>query len=187
MSDETSSPRHWAAYAASACGGLYGAVSLYWALGGSAGLRTVGGFAERMAQPHNLQAAAVIWSVVMAKAAGAALPLSLVRPWGAVVPRRWRAVLSGGAGAALSLYGATQVIGETLAELGLVRPAGPVDWLALRWHLELWDPWFLVWGLLLLTATWQFVRPPVTRAQGRATVLNRLASRTHRTAMSVGR
>jgi hypothetical protein len=24
---------------------------------------------------------------------------------------------------------------------------------ALRWHLGLWDPWFLVWGLLLAAAT----------------------------------
>jgi hypothetical protein len=48
------------------------------------------------------------------------------------------------------------VIAEALVELGVIRPAGSVDWLALRWHLELWDSWFLLWGLFLGTATWCF-------------------------------
>jgi hypothetical protein len=43
-----------------------------------------------------------------------------------------------------------------LVELGMIRPVGSVDWVALRWHLELWDSWFLLWGLLLGTATWCF-------------------------------
>ena len=29
---------------------------------------------------------------------------------------------------------------------GLISPAGPVDRTALRWHVLLWDLWFLVWG-----------------------------------------
>jgi len=36
---------------------------------------------------------------------------------------------------------------------GAIKPSGSVDWAALRWHLGLWDPWFLVWGLLLAAAT----------------------------------
>jgi FtsP/CotA-like multicopper oxidase with cupredoxin domain len=36
--------------------------------------------------------------------------------------------------------------------------AGPVDWTALRWHLFLWDPWFLSWGLLLGVAAWHYTR-----------------------------
>jgi hypothetical protein len=35
---------------------------------------------------------------------------------------------------------------------GAVHPAGPVDRAALRWHVALWDMWFLVWGLLLAIA-----------------------------------
>ena len=50
------------------------------------------------------------------------------------------------------------MIAEALVELGVIRPAGSVDWVALRWHLELWDSWFLLWGLLLGTATWYFHR-----------------------------
>ena len=58
----------------------------------------------------------------------------------------------------LSLYGGVQVLGQALVKGGIITPAGPVDWPALRWHLFLWDPWFLVWGLLLGVAAWQNMR-----------------------------
>jgi hypothetical protein len=144
------------AYLAAICAGLFCAVSLYWASGGTAGLHTVGGFAERMIRAGGSRSAMVIWVTVVVKAVGVILPLSLVRPWGRIVTRRWRAAACGAASVILVLYGGIQVISEALVELGTIRPAGPVDWVALRWHLELWDSWFLLWGLLLGTATWCF-------------------------------
>jgi len=36
-------------------------------------------------------------------------------------------------------------------ESGLVRHGAHADLTALRWHAFLWDPWFLLWGLLLMT------------------------------------
>jgi hypothetical protein len=41
---------------------------------------------------------------------------------------------------------------------GVIRPAGPVDRTALRWHVLVWDLWFLVWGLLLGVAAWHYGR-----------------------------
>ena len=41
---------------------------------------------------------------------------------------------------------------------GAINPAGPVDRTALRWHVLLWDLWFLIWGLLLGVAAWHYVR-----------------------------
>jgi hypothetical protein len=41
---------------------------------------------------------------------------------------------------------------------GVLSPAGPVDRTALRWHVLVWDLWFLVWGLLLGVAAWQYGR-----------------------------
>jgi hypothetical protein len=149
-------PGDWIAYVAAICAGLFCAVSLYWASGGTAGLRTVGGFAERMARASGSGSAMVIWVTVVVKAVGVILPLSLVRAWGRVVTRRWRAAACGAASVILVLYGGVQVISEALVELGMIRPGGSVDWVALRWHLELWDSWFLLWGLLLGTATWCF-------------------------------
>lgn len=48
---------------------------------------------------------------------------------------------------------------------GPISPAGPVDRTALRWHVLVWDLWFLVWGLLLGVAAWQHGREP--RRRGR--------------------
>jgi len=39
---------------------------------------------------------------------------------------------------------------------GVLDPEGPVDRTALRWHVMVWDPWFLVWGLVLGVAAWQY-------------------------------
>lgn len=150
----------WAAYAASACAGLFAAVSLYWALGGTAGMRSVGGYAERMARSGDASATVVIWMTVALKAGGAVLALSLVRPWGAVFPRRLRAGIAGAAALVLSLYGGMNMVGEALVELHVVTPSTPVDWTGLAWHLALWDAWFLAWGLLLGAATWRFIRRP---------------------------
>ena len=41
-----------------------------------------------------------------------------------------------------------------LALLGVFGPA-PTESTALRWHVLVWDLWFLLWGLLLGTAAWQ--------------------------------
>jgi hypothetical protein len=156
------------AYVAAICAGLFCAVSLYWASGGTVGLNTVGGFAERMSRSGGSQSATVIWVTVLVKAVGVILPLSLVRPWGRIVERRWRVAVCGAASVILVLYGGMQVIAEALVEFGMIRPAGSVDWVALRWHLELWDSWFLLWGLFFGTATWCFHRSIRVRPTSRS-------------------
>jgi hypothetical protein len=54
----------------------------------------------------------------------------------------------------LTAYGGLLVVVGTLVLTGLIRPSGPVDRTVLRWHVLLWDLWFLVWGLVLGVA-WQ--------------------------------
>jgi hypothetical protein len=40
-----------------------------------------------------------------------------------------------------------------------VIPASPTaDWTALRWHAFFWDPWFLLWGILLGAAALRYGR-----------------------------
>ena len=58
----------------------------------------------------------------------------------------------------LTAYGGLLVAVGALVLTGLISPAGPVDRTALRWHVLLWDLWFLVWGLLLGVAAWQYGR-----------------------------
>jgi hypothetical protein len=143
----------WAAYGACVVAAAYAVVSLYWALGGTAGLDRVGGVPERMARSGGTVALLVIAVTILVKVLGALLALALARPRERRLPRRVLLVACVGAAAVLVVYGAAQVTAEALVETGAIKPSGSVDWTALRWHLELWDPWFLVWGLLLALAT----------------------------------
>jgi hypothetical protein len=150
---KTTPQARWAAYGAAAAAFGYAVVSLYWAVGGTAGLSTVGGIAEQMARSGGVAAAALIAVIVLLKTLGGLLALALAMKWGQRVPGRALWLLALAWSALLILYGAAEVTGEALAETGAIRP-GAADWTALRWHLALWDPWFLVWGLLLAAATW---------------------------------
>ena len=102
----------------------------------------------------------------MAKAAGGLLALALVRPWGRLVPRAWLLIVTAGAGALLVLYGGAQVLVGSLALSGAISASGPIDRTALRWHVGVWDLWFLVWGIVLTLATVGYWRR--TTSAGRA-------------------
>jgi hypothetical protein len=124
----------------------YAAVSAYWTAGGTALLDTVGGPVEDLARSGGGVAVTVGVVTVLLKLAGAVLALALVRFPG----RRLLTLLAGGAGALLVLYGGANVL---LGGLGLLGVFGaPADPVALRWHVAVWDLWFLLWGLLLLAA-----------------------------------
>jgi len=132
-----------AAYGAFALALGYALVSLYWAAGGTRGLGTLGAPLERLAHSRDTGAATVISIVIALKVAGALLALALVRPWGQRLPPRALLLVGGAAAAVLILYGGVLVIGEALVETRVIRPSGRVDWRALRWHLGVWDLWFL--------------------------------------------
>jgi hypothetical protein len=51
--------------------------------------------------------------------------------------------------AALTAYGLILTSVGLLVESGLVAAAPAADQRALAWHAFLWDPWFLLWGLLV--------------------------------------
>jgi hypothetical protein len=151
-------PARWAAYGACALALASAVPSLYWALGGTAGLDTVGGRIEELGRAHD-PAAVVLGAVAgVLKVAGGLLALALVRPWGRAVPRRLLLGAAWAASVVLTGYGGLLVVVGALVLTGVLSPAGPVDRTALRWHVLVWDLWFLVWGLLLGVAAWQFGR-----------------------------
>ena len=149
------------AYGAAVLAFAYAAVSLYWTAGGTALLATVGGTIEVVGRRSGLPAIALGSAATVLKAAGGMLALALICPWGRAIPRRWLLRVAGVASVALICYGALQVTAGALVLSGAVHPSGPVDRAALRWHVALWDMWFLVWGLLLAIAAvagWQAQR-----------------------------
>ena len=146
----------WAAYAACALALLYAVPSFYWALGGTAGLDTVGGAIEELGRSRDPAGVALGIGAGVLKVAGALLALALVRPWGRVIPRRLLGGAAWTASVVLTAYGGLLVVVGALVLTGFINPAGPVDRTALRWHVLLWDLWFLVWGLLLGVAAWGY-------------------------------
>ena len=153
-----------AAYAAAAAALAFAAVSLYWALGGTAGLDTLGGQIEELARAGDPGLRMAVWVSVVLKVLGGMLALALVRPWGRTVPRWILLAAAWGGSALLVLYGTIQMISLALVEFGVITVVEPVDRDALRWRLMLWEPWFLVWGLLLGVAAWQCTRAPTGRS-----------------------
>jgi Protein of unknown function (DUF3995) len=148
----------WAAYAACALALLYAVPSFYWGLGGTAGLDTVGGAIEELARTRDPASVALGIGAGVLKVAGALLALALIRPWGRAIPRRLLVGAAWAASMVLTAYGGLLVAVGALVLTGLISTSGPVDRTALRWHVLLWDLWFLVWGLVLGVAAWQFGR-----------------------------
>ena len=144
----------WAAYAACGLAWLSAVPSFYWALGGTAGLATVGGTIEQLGRAHDPAGVALGAGAGLLKVAGGLLALALARPWGRAVPRRLLLGAAWAASTVLTAYGGLLVVVGALVLTGVINPSGPVDRTALRWHVMVWDLWFLVWGLLLAVAAW---------------------------------
>lgn len=146
----------WPAIGAAVVATLSALTSLYWALGGRVGLATVGGSIEELARSGGGRAALLVWATVVLKAIAVLLALTLVRPWGARIPRILL-LLAGGLGAVvLVAYGAAFTVVGALALTGVLATDAVTDRYALTWHVLLWDPIFLLWGLLLGAATLVF-------------------------------
>lgn len=153
-----------AAYAAAIAAFVYALVSLYWALGGHALAGTVGGYVEQFAHRGGAIAVLIALAATAAKVAGGLLALALVRPWGRIVPRGWLLAGSAGASVLLVVYGGLNVLAGALVLLDVIHPGGRVDRTALRWHVGVWDLWFLLWGILLALAAFGYWRRTANRS-----------------------
>ena len=132
-------------------------ISGYWALGGTIGIRSVGGrFAELATSVGSGTALAAAAAVV--KIAGVCFALLFAHHSGRRLPRRALVVVGWVGAWVLTGYGAVNMVGATLALTGAVDGGPDIDRYALGWHLALWDPLFLLWGLFLGLAVRRFTR-----------------------------
>ena len=142
-----------AAWAAFAVGLLYAAISVYWGLGGSWLLDTVG---ASLAPSDRSASAAVVLAVccvVGLMVIAAVLPLLAVGAGAARVRLRYliRALACAEA-AILTVYGLNSPALGLLVQAGLIGTPANADHRALAWHAYLWGPWLLVWGVLVTAA-----------------------------------
>jgi len=150
----------WVGYAAVVCALLFAVPSFYWAAGGKAGTDTIG----RQAVESNWDTNPTVMTVVLVtaglKALGGLLALALVRGWGRRFPRWMLPTAAWGAALVLTLYGGAQLTTQVLIKLGAIQIPDDVDWHAFAWHLYLWSPWFVLWGVLMGLTAWCYHRRP---------------------------
>ena len=127
-------------------------VSIYWGVGGRRLIDTVGGAIERLANRGGTAPVLLALGAAAAKMIAGLIALLLtVRPRS---PKERRTVLSLNRLVAwiLTLYGFVQVIAGSLVLTGGIHSSPTTDEHALRWHVFVWDLWFLIWGLAALRA-----------------------------------
>jgi hypothetical protein len=137
-----------AAATALVVGLAYAAISAYWAVGGTWLLATVS--SSLVTAHQSATVAMAVWAAVVLKAIGALLPLYVCLP--APPPKRYGRLrlLAWAEGAVLTLYGFAFTLADLLVQVGIIHRGRTADQRALVWHAYLWDPWFLVWGLLVV-------------------------------------
>ncbi|WP_238009478.1 DUF3995 domain-containing protein [Dactylosporangium sp. AC04546] len=132
---------------AAAAGLVHAGFSFYWALGGRWLLPTVGQWAVAYAREAPVTAGLLLIVVAAVKCAVAILPVLASRRKLAR-PAVWRG-LAWLAAIVLTGYGALNSVVAWLVLGGALRPEGGFERQAMIGHAYLWDPLFLVWGLLL--------------------------------------
>jgi len=124
------------------------ATSAYWAAGGTGLLDTVGGSIARWGRDGGAGVRLALAAIVVLKLVGAWLPTRALRePCPRAVLR-----LAWFEAAILTVYGGVLTGTGLAVQAGLVSAGADADWKGLDWHVYLWDPWFLVVGLLVWVA-----------------------------------
>lgn len=141
-----------AAWAAFGVGTAYAGISAYWGAGGMWLLPTVGGVFEKWGHSGGAGVLLLQWSVVVVKVIAAALPLLAIYGLGPISCRKVIQLLAWIDGSVMAVYGLIWTASGLAVQAGIVRVPPHADHRALRWHAFLWDPWFLIWGLLIIVA-----------------------------------
>ena len=138
-----------AAYIAAGLAFASAATTAYWLFGGTALLDTLGGSVERFARDRSSAAVALAAAVVVIKSGAGLLALLLLRPAGR--GSRMIVALDILAATVLCVWGGVNVLVGAVVLSGAIERAD-VNRHALRWHVFVWDAWFLVWGVILAVA-----------------------------------
>lgn len=134
-----------------ACAGIvHAGFSLYWASGGTWLLDALGQWAVRAATNGGLLTSAGLAATGMLKLGAALAPL-LVERRKELRPPRWYRILAWTGATGLIFYGGANTMIAALVLNGVIRSDGGYDRVAMVGHATLWDPLFLIWGILLST------------------------------------
>lgn len=155
---DVAGPPRWPAYAAAAWALAFSGYSIYGALGGELGVDQLANDIRQQAEDRDLGFVAQLWAAGILKLLLAGLALALVRPWGRALPRRALLIATWLVAAGLLLYGAANMVQFGLMELDLTDTPSSVGAEAVDWYLFLWEPIWLLGGVLFGASAWTFGR-----------------------------
>jgi hypothetical protein len=131
--------------AAAAWAFLFAAQSFYGAAGGLFGIETFGHEIERLARERDSTFIATVWVTGTLKVAAGIVVLLADRS------RRLR-FATGALGGIFLVYGGANLIQHALMAIGAIDTPDGLGSVARTWHLVLWDPWWMLGGVLFLAA-----------------------------------
>lgn len=129
---------------------LFAAVSAYWGLGGEGLLDTVALGDE--ARAGDTAVFVAVWAAVVLKTIAAVLPLLALRPLESRAWNRTVWALAWTGAAVMFLYGLVQTSVGLLLKADVLHASAGADERVLAWGAFVWDPWFVIWGLLAAAA-----------------------------------
>jgi len=144
------------AFAAAAWAFVFAAMSFYWALGGrvSVGTQAVS-IRNQIDDPDFV---AVLWATGVLKVLAGVIALALVQDWGGRIPRRALLVVAWTTAGFLLLYGGLGWVQALAWRTGIQDIPASVGAKAARWKLFVWDPFWVLGGVLFVLAVRQFQR-----------------------------
>lgn len=137
------------AYGAAIWAVIFALPSFYWALGGAVGKGTIAANPDEIPLMNEPM---IVFVTGVAKVLGGLLALAIVRDWGTDWVRRRLRLLAAVGGTFMLLYGGALMIQHALMVAGQIDTPDLLGSRATRWHLGLWDPVWILGGLLVAGA-----------------------------------
>lgn len=145
------------AYVATLYWAVFAGFNLYWAAGGTMGLTTLGEGIESLADAREHWFVALVAITGLLKLVPAIVVLSLVHSWGDRFSMTGRVIAVGGLGALSVLYGGVSMVQKLLVLAGIISVEN-LDSAGFWGHLLIWDPLWILCGILLWLVAWQYYR-----------------------------
>jgi hypothetical protein len=135
---------------------IFALVSTYWGLGGRVGVDQLALSIREAVRDNDTSFQVQNWIGVAAKLTWAGIAWLMVRR--VTRYRRVILVIAWAASIALILYGLIGMVEKALMVSGVIDVAASIGDNAVIWYLLLWDPWWLLGGILFTVATWSYQR-----------------------------
>lgn len=129
---------------------LFALISFYWASGGMAGVKTLGGVIYQKAFERENSFIAIVWITGFIKLIGGLFLLLLLKKWSKILKIILFTISLVG-GIFLFLYGLANFVTILLSVIGYISLQ--IENYAAKWRLFFWEPfWMLGGGLFILSA-----------------------------------